>query len=373
MGIDPDLIRVDELRAQAVAYRDALLPRLDQFATDRDAFDDAIDLGLAALARLEARAEELDALGEERSVAALGNVESATTTATAVMALILVGVLVAGFVLVVVALRVLGELRRLAATQQATADQLRQALRARSDFIADASHELRTPLTVLRGNAEVGLAMGTTRCEHEPILRDIVAESERMTRLVGDLLFLARSGVGSTPLEPRTVELEPWLAEVAARGEVLCRQRDMPLDVDLAAVGTARIDPERTEQAVMVLIDNAAKFSPPGTPVRLEARLSDVELVIVVEDRGPGIPDDLRPYVFDRFRRGDRARGRRQSGAGLGLSIAQVIVDGQGGRIDAHDRPGGGTRMVIRLPRWGGPLSAAPIGTREPATAWDGP
>jgi signal transduction histidine kinase len=147
----------------------------------------------------------------------------------------------------------------------------------------------------------------------------------------------------------------------------------VPLDVDLAAVGTARIDPERTEQAIMVLIDNAAKFSPPERPVRLDVRLSDAELVISVEDRGPGIPDDLRPYVFDRFRRGDRARGRRQSGAGLGLSIAQVIVDGQGGRIDARDRPGGGTRMVIQLPRWGGPPSVEPISPRGPATTSDRP
>lgn len=350
VDIDAGLIRIEDLRAMAVAYHAAFRPALDLFETDVDAFDAASDQGLIDLATLQRQAEALARLGEERSASALANVESATTTATVVMVLILTLVTIAGVAIMLVALRTLRELQTLTAAQQATADRLRDALRARTDLIADASHELRTPLTVLRGNAEVGLAMGPPDCAHEPVLRDIVAESERMTRLVEDLLFLARSDAGSVPLEPREVELEPWLADVAARAEVLCRERSVTLVAQLDAQGLARIDAERMEQAIMIVMDNAAKFSPVGAPVDLAARLDGGWLVIVADDEGPGIPSDILPHMFDRFRRGDRARGRRQSGAGLGLSIALAIVEGHGGAIEPAARPGGGTRMTIRVP-----------------------
>jgi len=274
-----------------------------------------------------------------------------------VMLLILVGVTVAGLALTYVAWRVLRELRTLAATQQATADQLRDALRARNDLIADASHELRTPLTVLRGNAEVGLAMGPSDCAHEPILREIVAESARMTRLVEDLLFLARSDAGAAPLEPVELDLEPWLADVAARAEMLCRERGIAFEPRLAATGRARLDPDRMAQAVMIVVDNAARFSPPAGTVVLAASVVDDRLELVTTDQGPGIALELMPYVFDRFRRGDPARGRRHAGAGLGLAIALAIVEGHAGSIDVGTGSDGGARIVIGVPL-AGPVAA---------------
>jgi signal transduction histidine kinase len=360
VDIDPSITRTDELLALATAYHEDFRPAMDLFTSDPDAFDAANDQGLIDLAALQDRAEELDRLGEARSTAALGNVESATATATAVMLLILVGVTVAGVALTFVAWRVLRELRSLAASQQQTADQLRDALRARNDLIADASHELRTPLTVLRGNAEVGLAMGPSDCAHEPILREIVSESERMTRLVEDLLFLARSDAGAAPLEPLDVDLEPWLADVAARAEVLCRGRHVAFAPHLAVVGRARLDAERMAQALMIVVDNAARFSPSGAPVTLSGTLERDALVLVTTDEGPGIPADLLPHVFDRFRRGDPARGRRSTGAGLGLAIALAIVEGHGGTIEAGTPPGGGTRMTIRVPLTGPPPAEGP-------------
>lgn len=350
VDVDPAVTRTDELLALANAYYDDFRPSVVLFTTDPEAFDTASDQGLVDLAALQDRAEALDRLGEARSTAALGDVESATATATAVMLLILVGVSVAGLALTYVAWRVLRELRELATSQQVTADQLRDALRARNDLIADASHELRTPLTVLRGNAEVGLAMGPTDCAHEPILREIVTESERMTRLVEDLLFLARSDAGVVPLEPVELDLEPWLAEVAARAEVLCRERGAAFEPQLTATGRARLDPERMAQAVMIVIDNAARFSPQGAPVALVASLADRHLELVTTDRGPGISPDLLPHIFDRFRRGDPARGRRHAGAGLGLAIALAIVEGHAGTIDVGTEPGAGARVVIRVP-----------------------
>lgn len=368
VDVDPAVTDASGLLAMAIAYHDAFRPALDLFEADPDAFDAANDQGLVDLAALQGRAEALDRLGEERSAAALGNVESATTTATVVMLLILIGVTVAGLALTFVALRVLRELRELAATQQATADQLRDALRARTDLIADASHELRTPLTVLRGNAEVGLAMASD-CAHEPILRDIVAESARMTRLVEDLLFLARSDAGAAPLEPVAVDLEPWLADLSARAEVLCRDRGVGFEPHVTVEGRARLDPERMAQAVMILVDNAARFSPSGAPVVLEASADASQLNLLVTDQGPGIPSDLLPHVFDRFRRGDPARGRRYAGAGLGLSIALAIVEGHGGSLEAGERPGGGARMAIRLPL---ALPGSPAATAGQAAARTG-
>jgi signal transduction histidine kinase len=350
VDVDPSVTDTAALLALATAYHDAFRPSVSLFTSDPEAFDAASDQGLVYLAALQGRAEALDRLGETRSTAALGNVESATTTATAVMLLILLGVTVAGLALTIVAWRVLRELRILAAAQQATADQLREALRARNDLIADASHELRTPLTVLRGNAEVGLAMGPSDCAHEPILREIVTESARMTRLVEDLLFLARSDAGAAPLEPVELDLEPWLAEVAARAEVLCRERGVAFQPELTVVGRARLDPERMAQAVLIIVDNAARFSPPGAPVVLTASVEDGHLHLVATDQGPGIPVDLLPHVFDRFRRGDPARGRRHAGAGLGLAIALAIVDGHTGSIEAGARPGGGAMISIHVP-----------------------
>jgi signal transduction histidine kinase len=360
VDVDPAVTRTDELVALATAYHAAFRPSVELFLSDPDAFDAASDQGLVDLAALQDRAEALDRLGEQRSTAALGNVESATATATVAMLLILVGVIAAGLALSFVAWRVLRELRGLATAQQETADQLRDALRARNDLIADASHELRTPLTVLRGNAEVGLAMGPSDCAHEPILREIVAESARMTRLVEDLLFLARSDAGAAPLEPTDIDLEPWLADLGARAEVLCRERGVAFEPRLTVTGRARLDPERMAQAVLILVDNAARFSPTNAPVEVTATVEGDRLVLVTTDHGPGIPADLVPYVFDRFRRGDPARGRRSTGAGLGLAIAQAIVEGHAGSIEAGERPGGGARMVIRIPISGPAVAGAP-------------
>jgi len=363
----PGLASAPELRAQAEAYYAEYRGIVGSYQTDRPAFDAAGDRGLETLAIMEAEADALDDLGEVRSDGALDSVEAATSTAGLVILGVLVAVLAGAIVLTVAAVRVLRELRQLSDTQLRAEERLREALRARTDFIADASHELRTPLTVLRGNAEVGLAMPATDCGHEPLLRDIVAESARMTRLVEDLLFLARSGAGSAPLEPRELEVEPWLAEVASRAEMLCQQRGVHLRAGLFAVGRVTFDPDRMEQAIMILIDNATKFSPPEGKVRLDARLDGGVLTIAVEDHGPGIPPDLVPYVFDRFRRGDRARGR-QSGAGLGLSIAQAIVQGHDGTIAVDPSVASGTRLVIRVPAAGVRQPAPPVAAAASGT-----
>jgi signal transduction histidine kinase len=363
VGLTPaDLATADELRTMVEGYVAAYRPAVALYHTDRAAFDEASDHGLARLAAIQIEVHALEERGEELAEAAFRSIETTTSTATLVLVLVLVGVGAAGIALGIAAVRVLREQRDLYAAQRETAANLERALRTRTDFIADASHELRTPLTVLRGNAEVGLASAPPGSDHETILREIVAESGRMTRLVEDLLFLARYDAGALPLEERLVELEPWLAEVAARAEMLARQRGTSLVVRMSIEGHALLDAERVQQAVLVLVDNAAKFSPRGAPVELVAHTSKGWLAIAVEDRGPGIPPDVIPFIFERFYRGDRTRGRQRGGAGLGLSIARAIVDAHGGSIDAGPRPGGGTSMRIALPL----RESAPVGSVRP-------
>lgn len=345
----PDVKQAHELRTMAAAYVGTYRPAVALYHTDRGTFDAASDEGLTQLAELQAESELLDSLGEQLAEQALLDVERATSTSTLILLAVLAGVGAAGLALAITAIRVLRELRRLDVSQREATAALGAALRSKTDFIADASHELRTPLTVVRGNAEVAIASGPPDI-HTPMLTDIVAESERMTRLVEDLLFLARSDSGTAVLDPRHVELEPWLAELSARAEVLCKARDISLQVSLDAHGSATIDPDRIAQAVLILVDNASKFSPAGAKVELVTQVAAGMLRIQVADRGPGIPPDLMPRVFDRFRRADRARGRQQGGAGLGLSIAQAIVVGHHGTIEPMARPGGGLLMTLVVP-----------------------
>jgi signal transduction histidine kinase len=267
-----------------------------------------------------------------------------------VLLAVIVGLGAMGGVLAVAVLRLVQEQRRLVSVEQAVVAQMAETSRAKTDFIADASHELRTPLTVLRGNAEVGLALDAD-CAHNEILTEIVEESARMSRLVDDLLFLARSDASSVPLEMHETDASQLLQALVGRAEVLARERGATLEARVTADGRLRADPGRIEQAVLILVDNAAKFGPEGGVVELEAAVRDGRVVIDVLDRGPGIPAEQQSRIFERFYRVDGAgRGRSTGGVGLGLSIAAAIVEGHGGHVAASDRVGGGTRMSVTLP-----------------------
>jgi signal transduction histidine kinase len=276
---------------------------------------------------------------------------------------VIIGLGAMGGVLAFAVLRLIQDQRRLVAIEQAAAAQMAEASRAKTDFIADASHELRTPLTVLRGNAEVGLAMRDD-CVHGEILAEIVEESVRMSRLVDDLLFLARSDASRVPLDLRETDAADLLRGLVGRAEVLARERGARLQARVDGDGMLRADPPRIEQAVLVLVDNAAKYGPTKGTVELEARIRDDRLVVEIRDRGPGIPVEQQSRIFERFYRVDGSgRDRSSGGAGLGLSIAAAIVEGHGGRISASGRDGGGTVMSVSLPLRG----ARPVEAEAPA------
>jgi PAS domain S-box-containing protein len=224
---------------------------------------------------------------------------------------------------------------------------LAEVLRTRTEFMANVSHELRTPLTVIRGNAEVGLELGRD-CVHEENLEEILRESNSMSRMVEDLLFLARSDSDSIPLEKQMVQVEWLLEELARRAEALARERDTSLQTTLSGEGRLRCDAQSIEQAVLVLVDNAAKYGKPGEPITLTSSRRQRELLIEVADRGPGIPPEELPQIFERFYRSEGSS--RERGSGLGLAIAKTIAEAHEGSVEAQSRPGEGTRMSLRLP-----------------------
>ena len=345
-----ELPDVRELRRQAEEYYGEFDAAVREEAGSLDEFRRVGTTLLEPLESIEAIAIAIDQAGERRAAAAFTAIDDATNTGTLILVAVIGGLGAMGAVLGFAVLRLVQEQRRLVSVEQSVVAELAAASRAKTDFIADASHELRTPLTVLRGNAEVGLALGGD-CPHGEILEEIVEESTRMSRLVDDLLFLARSDASSVPLELRETDTADLLTGLVSRAEVLARERGARFHARLDATGMLEADAARIEQAILILVDNAAKYGPDDGTVELEARTGGDELVVEVRDRGPGIAPEQRRRIFERFYRVDRAgRGRASGGVGLGLSIAAAIVEGHSGRIEALGRDGGGTVMRVTLP-----------------------
>ncbi|MBA2385214.1 MAG: HAMP domain-containing protein [Actinobacteria bacterium] len=232
------------------------------------------------------------------------------------------------------------ELSRLAASFNTMLEALADSARAQRQLVSDASHELRTPLTSLRTNIEV-LARGQSMApdERDRLLRDIVDQLAEMTALVAELVELARGD--QRPLRPEDVRLDLVVADALERV-----RRNWPGVEFHTALEETTVDGTRAtiERAVSNLLDNAAKWSPPGSRVEVSVR----EGQVVVRDRGPGIDDDDLPYVFDRFYRAPGARG--MPGSGLGLAIVRQVAQAHGGDVVAENAEGGGTRLRLTLP-----------------------
>jgi two-component system, OmpR family, sensor kinase len=217
-------------------------------------------------------------------------------------------------------------------------------------FLGDASHELRTPLTTLRASLELVGRRALPADEREALLADARSETERMARLVGDLLSLARADSGAR-LEFGPVELDAVLLEaVRQAGPAVPHVR---MEVDSIEPVVVQGDRDRLKEVLLIVIDNAGRYTPTGGTVSATLRLEDHRVVIEVSDTGIGIPEDDRPHVFERLYRGSEARRVRPAGTGLGLSIAKWIVEAHAGSIDVSPRQSGGTVVSIKLPTSG--------------------
>jgi two-component system sensor histidine kinase MprB len=230
------------------------------------------------------------------------------------------------------------ELSRLAASFNTMLAALEESIASQRQLVADASHELRTPLTSARTNIEVLERAELDAEDRAQLLRAARIQLEELSALVGDLVELARGRqANGNRVDVRLDELVAGAVERASRNapEIEFRTTLEPV--------TAPAVPDQVERAVGNLLDNAAKWSPPGAAVEVEVRGGEV----VVRDHGPGIDEGDLPHVFDRFYRAADARG--VPGSGLGLAIVRQIAEAHGGSVTAERAPGGGTVLRLRL------------------------
>lgn len=216
-------------------------------------------------------------------------------------------------------------------------------------FMADAAHELRTPVAVLRSRAEVALQRERQPADYVAALTAVGAESERLGGIVDDLLILARADAGERPVVRRRLFLDDVVLEAVDGVRVLAERRGVELAVSEFEEAAVDGDPQLLHQLVVIALDNAIKFTPPGGRVSLRVRADGGRAVVTVDDTGVGIAASEVPFIFDRFYRGGDARSRGD-GAGLGLSIARWIADAHRATIDVTSTPGAGSRMTIRFP-----------------------
>ena len=213
-------------------------------------------------------------------------------------------------------------------------------------FMADAAHELRTPITVLRTRAEVALQQPREAANYVSALRGMEAEAKRLGGIVDSLLVLARADAGERPLVRERFFLDDVAIDAADAARIVGKQKGVEVTVDefeeAAVVGDAAL----VRQLIMILLDNAIKFTDPGGVVRLRVSTQNGAPTFMIEDTGIGIRVDEQAQVFQRFFRGDTAR-TRGDGAGLGLSIASWIAREHGAEITLSSEPGKGTRVVV--------------------------
>jgi two-component system sensor histidine kinase BaeS len=225
-------------------------------------------------------------------------------------------------------------------------DQLRRAL------VADVAHELRTPIAIMQAETEA-LADGLIS-PSPSALSSLNEEAVRLARMVEDLQTLASAEAAGLDLQPRPLDLGRVAADAADSLSRRFQASGVELEQQLPPT-PALGDPRRLHQVVTNLLDNAAKYTPPGGTVTVRSGTEDGDAVLEVTDTGPGIPPDERALVWDRFYRG--RSGRFADGSGIGLAVVKELVDAHGGRITIGEANGGGARFTVRLPRLPAPAT----------------
>jgi two-component system phosphate regulon sensor histidine kinase PhoR len=233
------------------------------------------------------------------------------------------------------------------------ATQLRQVAEVRRDFVANVSHELRTPLSILRGYIETLLDdSDTSPDELNRILEVMKRHSDRLGRLVDDLLSLARLESVHHNLQFFDLRLSELFAAIVRDWAKKFADKRISVDVQIAPdLPLIHADETRLQEVLYNLLDNALKYSPAGGKIRLQAKRSGGnEIVISVSDSGVGISESDLPRIFERFYRTDKARSRQLGGTGLGLAIVKHIAQMHGGRVEAESNLGKGTTIRVILP-----------------------
>ena len=243
------------------------------------------------------------------------------------------------------------ELTMLSASFNELLSRLDQTFDSMRRFVADASHELRTPISVIRGEADVALSHDRDSAEYRESLAIILDESRRLSRLVDDLLNLARADAGSVRLQVREFYFNDLVAECCRSVQALAAARRIKMEYQTGEDIPFHGDEELLRRLVVNLLDNAIRYTPQGGQVKASLNANGSELRIEVSDTGAGIPAEAVPHVFERFYRADQARSRQEGGFGLGLAIVKWIAESHKGAVDLTSRPGQGSTFTVTLPR----------------------
>ncbi len=221
-----------------------------------------------------------------------------------------------------------------------------------AEFVENASHELRTPLTIIQNKLEMLLTTPNDRIsdKFENIALSL-SETRRLSKLTSDLLTLARADSAETELSIEPVNVDVFVKDVCAPYQEIAESQDKHFWLNLQSPITIKADKTRFHQLLVILLDNALKYTGENDSIGLKTYEEDQKVVIEVSDTGIGIREENIPFIFDRFYREDRARSRETGGVGLGLSIAQWIVEKHKGSIKVVKNNNKGTTFIIRLPK----------------------
>jgi len=228
---------------------------------------------------------------------------------------------------------------------------LDQSFESMRRFVADASHELRTPLSVIRGEADVSLTRDRSPAEYRESLAIILDESRRLSRLVDDLLNLARADAGHVKLRLEEFYFNDLVADCCRSLQALAAARHIALECHASGDVRFRGDEDLLRRLIVNLLDNAIRYTPPGGQVSADLEAQGDTVRVRVSDTGVGIGPDAAPHVFERFYRVDKARSRAEGGFGLGLSIVKWIAESHHGAVELSSRPEAGSVFTVTLPR----------------------
>ncbi|HPZ09445.1 MAG TPA: heavy metal sensor histidine kinase [Candidatus Eremiobacteraeota bacterium] len=229
-------------------------------------------------------------------------------------------------------------------------DRLENAFSMQKRFTADASHELRTPLTVLKGEIEVALKKTRRPEEYRDILESNLEEVDRLTKIIKDLLFLARTDNGKDFLSIQNINLSHLCKETIKYMELLASEKKIHISTRIDEELIIQGDPDKIKQLLLNLLENGIKYNKENGKITLSLHKNERYAELKISDTGIGISSEDIPYIFERFYRVDKARSREMGGSGLGLSIVKWIVEVHQGEIEVESRPGEGSTFKVLLP-----------------------
>ncbi|KAB8139127.1 HAMP domain-containing histidine kinase [Gracilibacillus oryzae] len=245
------------------------------------------------------------------------------------------------------------ELGELANAITKLSNDLEQLKMARNEFLANISHELRTPLTYIKGYADIVNRQDTSEKDKKEYISIIREETEQLALLIKNLFELAKMDQNKFTIKQEEVILHELIHTVIDRISPVYEEKNIDLTTSCPRNIIACVDPERFQQVLINILDNARKHTFNGGQVSLSVNQSDQETSIIITDNGEGIPKEDLPYIFDRLYRVEKSRSRQSGGTGLGLAIAKEIVESHEGTIKINSKQGKGTNVIIRLKRGG--------------------